>query len=113
MAGRSWTDIELKSQRVQRDILLGVEQGIYGIGDYQKYLDYQEMIGINFAEFYKMEMNEKVNLGLLTQEIEFDENFNMIEIAKTGYCNNGLHSRCFAKENCHCICHKTEYNGGR
>lgn len=113
VGGRSWTDIEMKSQRVQRDILLGIEQGIYGIGDYQKYLEYQEMVNIDFADFYKTEMNEKVNLGLLTQEIIFDDNFQMVEIARTGYCNNGLHSRCLANEHCDCICHETEYDGGR
>lgn len=113
MPGRSWTEIEMKSQRVQRHVLLGIEQGVYGIGDYQKYLEYQEMIGIEFADFYKNEMSLKVNLGLLTQEIEFDEDFNLIEVTRTGYCNNGMHARCFAGNNCHCICHKTEYNGGR
>ena len=107
---RSWTDIEMKSQRVQRDVLLGVETGIFGIGDYQKYLEYQEMVGIDFANFYEKEIDRKVNLGLLTQEIDFDEDFNMIEIARTGYCNTGIHKECFAKDNCQCICHKGEDN---
>lgn len=113
MAGRSWTDIEMQSQRVQRDVLLANERGIYGIGDYDKYLEYQEMIGINFADFYEKEMSDKVNLGLLTQEMAFDDEFNLIEIAKTGYCNNGLHAKCFAIEVCDCVCHDKEYNGGR
>lgn len=113
MMGRSWTDIEMKSQRVQRDVLLAIEDGVYGIGDYDKYLEYQEMIGINFEEFYEKEIDEKINLGAITQEIEFDENFNLLEIAKTGYCLNGLHSRCFAKEDCDCVCHSKEYDGGR
>jgi hypothetical protein len=103
---RSWTDIEMYSQKVQRNILLGVEQGIYGIGDYDKYLEYQNMIGINFADFYEKEIDRKVNLGLLTQEISFDEEFNMIEIARTGYCTSGIHKECFAKDNCQCICHE-------
>jgi hypothetical protein len=103
---RSWTDIEMNSQRVQRDVLLGVETGVFGIGDYKKYLDYQKMIGIDFAVFYEKEIDRKVNLGLLTQEIDFDENFNMIEIARTGYCNTGIHKECFAKYNCQCICHE-------
>ena len=59
------------------------------------------------------EIDEKINLGAITQEIEFDENFNLLEIAKTGYCLNGLHSRCFAKEDCDCVCHSKEYDGGR
>ncbi len=107
---RSWTDIEMYSQKVQRNILLGVEQGIYGIGDYDKYLEYQDMIGINFADFYEKEIDRKVNLGLLTQEISFDEEFNMIEIARTGYCTSGIHKECFAKDNCQCICHEGEKN---
>jgi hypothetical protein len=108
MAGRSWTDIEMRSQRVQRDVLLGVEQGTFGIGDYQKYLEYQEMIGINFEEFYEKDLSDKVNLGLVTQEIEFDKDFNLVEISKTGYCREGYHSRCFAKEICDCICHNSD-----
>jgi hypothetical protein len=107
---RSWTDIEMSSQKVQRSILLGVEQGVYGISDYDKYLEYQEMIGINFADFYEKEIDRKVNLGLLTQEITFDEEFNMIEIARTGYCTSGIHKECFAKDNCQCICHEGEKN---
>jgi len=113
MANRSWSDIEMKSQRVQRDVLLGIERGIYGIDDYQKYLEYQEMIGINFADFYQVEMSQKVNLGLLTQETMFDEDFNLIEISRTGYCLNGMHAQCFARENCQCNCHEREYDGGR
>ena len=108
--GRSWTDIEMKSQRVQRDVILGIEQGVYGIGDYDKYVEYQKMININFAEFYEKSIDRKVNLGLLTQEINFDENFNMVEISITGYCNSGLHEECFAKENCQCVCHEGENN---
>lgn len=105
---RSWSQIEMFSQRVQRDVLLGIEQGTYGIGDYQKYLEYQELIGINFADFYKNEIDERVNLGLLTQEIKFDENFKMIEVAITGYCNTGKHDQCFLLEDCDCICHDKE-----
>lgn len=110
VAGRSWSDIEMSSQRVQQSVLLGEEQGIYGIGDYQKYLDYQELIGIDFAKFYAEEMGRKVNLGILNTEIEFDENFNLIEISKTGYCLKGLHSQCLAKDECDCTCHKGEVN---
>jgi hypothetical protein len=108
--GRSWTDLEMKSQRVQKNVILGIEQGIYGVGDYDKYVEYQEMIGINFAEFYEKEIDRKVNLGLFTQETIFDENFNMIEISITGYCNSGLHKECLARENCQCVCHEGENN---
>jgi len=113
MFERNWTEIEMKSQCVQRDVLLGVEQGVYGIGSYKKYLEYQKMVGVDFSDFYKTEINEKVNLGLVTQEIEFDKDFNLVEIARTGYCIEGMHARCFAKENCSCICHEKEYDGGR
>ena len=106
IAGRSWTDIEMESQRVQKRVLLGIEDGIYGIGDYQKYLDYQEMVGYNFEKFYEEDMGFKVNMGLITQEIEFDENFQLIQISKTGYCLNGFHSKCLAKEICDCKCHE-------
>jgi hypothetical protein len=103
--GRSWTDIEMNSQRVQKNILLGLESGVYGIGDYQKYLDYQKMIGINFEEFYNGELNSKVNLGVLSQELKFDEEFNLVELAESGYCIQDKHNECFAKESCSCNCH--------
>jgi glycosyltransferase involved in cell wall biosynthesis len=108
VGGRSWTDIEMNSQKVQKSILLGEDHGVYGIGDYDKYLEYQRLIGIDFTKFYEEEINKKVNLGLITTETEFDENFNMIQIAKTGYCTKGLHSQCLAKDNCDCTCHKGE-----
>lgn len=108
VGGRSWTDIEMYSQRVQKSILLAEEIGTYGIADYEKYLDYQKMIGIDFAKFYAEEIDKKVNLGLINTEIEFDENFNIIEISKTGYCLKGLHSQCLAKDHCDCTCHKGE-----
>lgn len=104
--GRSWTDIEMASQQVQENVLLGYEQGTYGIGDYKKYLEYQEMIGINFANFYEKEIDQKVNLGLITTDTRFDDEFNMIEFALSGYCSNDIHSQCLAKEHCDCNCHK-------
>lgn len=105
VAGRSWTDIEMKSQRVQRDVLLGIERGTYGIQDYDKYTEYQKMIGINFESFYNNELKDKVNLGTITQELEFNDSFELVEIAKSGYCINGFHSQCFAKDLCFCQCH--------
>jgi hypothetical protein len=104
-SGRKWSELEMYSQRVQKDVLLAVEEGVFGVGNYSKYVEYQEMIGINFEEFYENELQDKVNMGLVTQEIEFDENFNMIEIAKTGYCINGFHSKCLVAEICDCKCH--------
>lgn len=65
-----WMDLEMESKRVQKNILLGKEQGIFGIGDYQKYIEYQDFIGINFEEFYRT-VNKKVNNSLKTQELIF------------------------------------------
>jgi hypothetical protein len=95
----------MHSQRIQRDVLLGIESGLYGIDDYEKYLEYQKMIGINFESFYENELKDKVNLGTITQELEFNEDFELIQIAKSGYCINGFHSKCFAKDLCFCQCH--------
>ena len=105
MATRKWTDIESNSQKVQESILLVIEEGIYGIGDYQRYLEYQKMININFESFYNTEIRDKRNLGVITQEMEFDENFELITLAKSGYCAKGLHSKCLALEDCQCKCH--------
>jgi len=48
-----WKDLENKSQAVQRAVLMGEEEGIYGIVNNKRYKDYQKMIGKNFKEFYK------------------------------------------------------------
>jgi hypothetical protein len=64
-----WIEIEMNSKRVQKNILLGIEQGIFGIGDYEKYLEYQDMIGINFSNFYEKEINHKVNNSIKSTEI--------------------------------------------
>ena len=107
---RAWGDLELSSQQVQRKILLGEETGVFGIGDQERFDEYQKMIGLNFAEFYAKDLQEKANLGTLSTEIEFDEEFNMIEVAKTGYCINGFHHRCLAKQECFCKCHNKDGN---
>lgn len=106
VGGRSWTEIEMASQQVQKRVLLGIEEGTFGIGDFDKYLEYQEMIGINFEKFYEEEIDKKVNLGLITTETIFDDEFNMVEISKSGYCSSGLHSQCLAYDHCDCQCHK-------
>ena len=105
-AERQWSKIEMQSQKIQKDVLLGVEKGTYGIGDFDKYIEYQKMIGIDFESFYANEINEKVNLGTVSQELQFDENFNLIEISVSGYCTNGFHKKCFAGKACQCGCHK-------
>lgn len=103
-----WAELEFNSQKVQEQILLGEDQGIYGIGDYQKYLDYQEMIGMNFKDVYENDLKVKTNLGSVTQEIEFDDDFNVIEIVKSGFCRSDLHLDCILTDVCTCPCHNEE-----
>lgn len=66
-----WIQMEMESKRTQKSVLLGENQGVYGIADYNRYMEYQELIGINFADFYKNEINKKVNNSLKTQELIF------------------------------------------
>jgi hypothetical protein len=66
-----WIEMEMSSKKIQKDILTGKEQGIFGIGDKDKYLEYQKLIGINFVDFYNKEMNAKINRNIRTQEIIF------------------------------------------
>jgi hypothetical protein len=66
-----WIDMEMQSKRVQKNILLGKEQGVFGIGDYSKYLEYQELIGINFSDFYDNVLHDKVNSAVRSTEIFF------------------------------------------
>lgn len=48
-----WLDLEKKSHTVQRSVLLGQEEGIYGVQKGDRYEEYQKMIGKNFKDFYK------------------------------------------------------------
>lgn len=66
-----WIQMEMESKKVQRSVLLGEDQGIFGIGDYEKYLEYQDIIGINFVDFYKNEINKKVNASVKSEELIF------------------------------------------
>jgi len=66
-----WIEMEMESKRIQKNILTGKEQGTFGVGDYDKYIEYQKLIGINFNEFYNEEINKKVNKNVNTQEIIF------------------------------------------
>jgi hypothetical protein len=95
-----WIDLETLSQNTQKDILLGIEQGVYGIGDKKKYEEYQKMIGIDFKKFYGYEVDQKINDSLLVQEITFEE-----DIKKSNYCLTNRHSDCKVKD-CQCECHK-------
>lgn len=49
----TWRQLEDNSHSVQRSVLLGEEQGIYGVIKNNRYEEYQKMIGKNFKEFYK------------------------------------------------------------
>jgi hypothetical protein len=49
----SWEAIEEFSKKIQKNILTGKETGIYGIGNKNRYYQYQKMIGINFKKFYE------------------------------------------------------------
>jgi hypothetical protein len=95
-----WVDLESLSQKTQRDILLGIEKGIYGIDDHDRYIEYQEMIGIDFHKFYNQQAQAKINDSLLVQEITFNE-----DAKKSNYCRNDRHKGCNVKD-CMCDCHK-------
>lgn len=107
-AGRTWTEIEHESFKVQERILKGEETGIYGIDDIDKFNEYQKMVGLHFASFYDGEIHLKINLSTVTQEMEFDDNFDLIEIRKTGYCAKNMHTKCLFEEACECACHGEE-----
>lgn len=94
-----WTDIEMQSKRVQEKVLLGIEQGIYGIGSDDLYEEYQRMIGIDFASFYGKELARKTNLSLLFQEMD------IFMTMKSGYCMEEFHEECINKR-CECTCHE-------
>lgn len=49
----TWRELEDQSHAVQRAVLMGEEEGIYGVIKNKRYNDYQKMIGKNFKEFYK------------------------------------------------------------
>lgn len=66
-----WIDLEMESKKVQKNVLTGKEKGIYGIGNYEKYIEYQEMVGFDFSEFYDKVISKKVNQSVQTQEIIF------------------------------------------
>lgn len=96
-----WFDIEKNSKDVQRSILLAEERGIYGIEDYDRYLQYQEMIGIDFHKFYLVKPEDKVDLNWVSEEITFDLKSNI----KSGPCLNNEHKTCTV-DVCVCDCHK-------
>lgn len=96
-----WLSMERESYAVQKDVLTGIEDGIYGIDDYERFIEYQEMVGIDFGEFYQMDrMNIKANLSVVEQEIDFSDT-----PMKSRYCLSDLHGHCVHIEECNCECH--------
>jgi hypothetical protein len=97
----TWIELESESHAVQRAVLLAEERGTYGIEDYDRYFDYQDMIGINFHDFYVSGvLNFKANMSILVEELDFS-GFGI----HSGYCLNDLHDQC-KQEVCECQCHK-------
>lgn len=95
----SWKDLEWASKKVQESVLMGIEEGIFGIGSNEKYIEYQEMIGIDFAKFYNHELASIINGGLLFEELDFES------IKKSGYCMEDFHDACIHYL-CECSCHE-------
>lgn len=102
---RQWSNLELASQKVQENVLLGIEQGIYGIGDKKRYDEYQEMIGISFSDYYKNSLQRNTNLSLIIEEIG-PEGF----IRLAGFCLNEFHEECHVGDECECSCHEGKRN---
>jgi hypothetical protein len=100
----TWNNIENESQKIQRRVLTGQDEGIFGIGDKKRYEEYQKMIGINFNKFYNKEKVEIENMIPITQEIIF-EDFELKMIPKSGFCLKKKHSKCLFQTECSCTCH--------
>lgn len=95
-----WFNIEKYSKDTQRSVLLGEDNGVYGILDYDKYLEYQDMIGINFAEFYEVEPKEVKDLNFVSEELNFDFEPSL----ESGPCLASRHDLC-SIDLCSCDCH--------
>lgn len=100
MREEKWKDLEMNSKSVQEQILRGIEEGVYGIGDKDKYLEYQEMIGIDFNKFYDRVMREKINKAALTEDITPGGSK-----PESGWCRNKEHIYC-ETVGCQCFCHE-------
>jgi hypothetical protein len=48
-----WKEIERQSYELQRRVLCGADEGVYGVGDKKRFAKYQRMIKINFEKFYE------------------------------------------------------------
>jgi hypothetical protein len=99
----AWFEIEKFSKDTQRSVLLGEDNGVYGIDDYERYLDYQKMIGINFHDFYNEEHEPIKDLDWVSEEISFDFD----TVLMSGPCSNDKHKYC-SVDACGCECHEGE-----
>lgn len=101
-ARERWMKIEKESYAVQKEVLLGIEDGPYGIDDYERFIEYQEMIGIDFGKFYQADlMNIKANMSAVEQEIDFKDT-----PVRSRYCIYDRHQDCLFIEECQCECHE-------
>jgi hypothetical protein len=100
----TWNNIEMESQKIQKKVLTGEEQGIYGIDSRTRYEEYQRMVGYNFSEFYNKERIEIENLTPITQEIVFDGG-ELRNNPRSGFCLKKNHDKCRYKTECGCPCH--------
>lgn len=97
----AWFDIENFSKETQKSVLLGEDNGVYGIADKDLYEEYQEMIGINFHEFYGEEKEPVKDLNWVSEEITFDFEPTLV----SGPCLNDEHKFC-SVDVCICDCHR-------
>lgn len=97
-----WFDFEKQSNLVQESVLTGMERGVYGVEDYERFLDYQDMIGIDFFDFYHSSARKFMeNMSVIEQEI-----YMLDTPAKSRYCINDLHNDCKSIQGCQCDCHR-------
>lgn len=54
----SWKQIEEDSRRKQKNVLCGIEQGIYGPGNYRHIKLYEKLCGIDFKQIYGLTVKE-------------------------------------------------------
>ena len=95
----NWIDLEMDSKKMQEKVLRGIEKGVYGIGDQKKYLEYQELVGVNFNDFYDKGIQEKTNKSPLIDEMDFSE-----KPKRSGWCVGNGHKEC-ETPGCGCKCH--------
>jgi hypothetical protein len=96
---KKWMHLEMESAKIQENILRGIETGTYGIDNYKKYLEYQDLVGINFNDFYDNKLGKKVNKSVLVEEINFS---GMVKLSN--WCIDKEHEECENKS-CECNCH--------